>query len=39
MADNVQKRGGFVPGIRPGKETSIVYKQDINASMSAVMSM
>ncbi|HKL43827.1 MAG TPA: preprotein translocase subunit SecY [Candidatus Absconditabacterales bacterium] len=22
MADNIQKRGGFVPGIRPGKETS-----------------
>ncbi len=22
IADNVQKRGGFVPGIRPGKETS-----------------
>ncbi|HRX63597.1 MAG TPA: preprotein translocase subunit SecY [Candidatus Absconditabacterales bacterium] len=22
MADSVQKRGGFVPGIRPGKETS-----------------
>lgn len=22
VADNIQKRGGFIPGIRPGKETS-----------------
>ena len=22
MADNIQKRGGFVPGIRPGEETA-----------------
>jgi preprotein translocase subunit SecY len=22
MADNIQKRGGFIPGIRPGTETS-----------------
>jgi preprotein translocase subunit SecY len=22
ISDNIQKRGGFVPGIRPGKETA-----------------
>lgn len=22
VADNIQKRGGFIPGLRPGKETS-----------------
>jgi preprotein translocase subunit SecY len=22
MADNIQKRGGFIPSIRPGKETA-----------------
>jgi preprotein translocase subunit SecY len=22
MADNIQKRGGFIPGIRPGEETA-----------------
>jgi preprotein translocase subunit SecY len=22
ISDNIQKRGGFIPGIRPGKETA-----------------
>lgn len=30
MADTIQKRGGFVPGIRPGEETANYIKQVIN---------
>ena len=30
MADNVQKRGGFVPGIRPGAQTSAYLSKIIS---------
>lgn len=30
IADNIQKRGGFVPGIRPGNETAEYIKGVIN---------
>jgi preprotein translocase subunit SecY len=26
VAENIQKRGGFIPGIRPGKQTAIFLK-------------
>ncbi len=29
MADNIQKRGGFIPGIRPGEETSKYIHQNL----------
>jgi preprotein translocase subunit SecY len=30
VADNIQKRGGFVPGIRPGKQTAELLQQVSN---------
>ena len=30
IAENLQKQGGFIPGIRPGKETSAYLKKIIN---------
>lgn len=29
MADNIQKRGGFIPGIRPGTETAAYLNRTI----------
>jgi preprotein translocase subunit SecY len=30
IAENLQKQGGFIPGIRPGKETEIYISQTMN---------
>jgi len=30
IADTIQKRGGFIPGIRPGKQTAAVLKKTSN---------
>lgn len=30
MADNIQQRGGFIPGIRPGNETAQYIKTTLN---------
>lgn len=30
IAENLQKQGGFIPGIRPGKETAMYLKRIIN---------
>ena len=30
MAENLQKQGGFIPGIRPGKETEKYLNQTMN---------
>ena len=30
MADNIQQRGGFIPGIRPGHETAEYIKRTLN---------
>jgi len=35
IAENLQKRGGFVPGIRPGQPTSSYFKQISNRIMLA----
>ncbi len=29
VAENIQKRGGYIPGVRPGKETAI-YLQHVS---------
>jgi len=30
IADNIQKRGGFIPGIRPGQETAKYISKTLN---------
>jgi len=30
IADNIQKRGGFIPGIRPGEETAAYISNILN---------
>ncbi len=30
IAENLQKQGGFIPGIRPGKETEVYLQQTMN---------